>query len=79
MKNIRDTCIDYLKKEDIKRDMRAIIQPIGILIYNEIYVYLMFICIYHVFIALVLLMILYILLRKPKWSNMSNMNNMNNI
>jgi len=75
MKNIRDTCIDYLKKEDIKRDMRAIIQPIGILIYNEIYVYLMFICIYHVFIALVLLMILYILLRKPKWSNMSNMNN----
>ena len=73
MKNIRDTCIDYLKKEDIKRDMRAIIQPIGILIYNEIYVYLMFICIYHVFIALVLLMILYILLRKPKWSNMNNM------
>lgn len=72
MKNIRDTCIDYLKKEDIKRDMRAIIQPIGILIYNEIYVYLMFICIYHVFIALVLLMILYILLRKPKWSNMNN-------
>ena len=72
MKNIRDTCIDYLKKEDIKRDMRAIIQPIGILIYNEIYVYLMFICIYHVFIALVLLIILYILLRKPKWSNMNN-------
>lgn len=72
MKNIRDTCIDYLKKEDIKRDVRAVIQPIGILIYNELYVYLMFICIYHVFIALVLLTILYILLRKPKWSNMNN-------
>ena len=72
MKNIRDTCSDYLKKEAIKRDVRAVIQPIGILIYNELYVYLMFICIYHVFIALILLTILYILLRKPKWSNMNN-------
>ena len=39
MKNsIRDTCIDFLKNEDIKRDLKAVIQPIGQLIYNEIYV-----------------------------------------
>jgi hypothetical protein len=74
MKNsIRDTCIDFLKNEDIKRDLKAVIQPIGQLIYNEIYVYLLLICIYHVVVVLVLVTILYLVITtKPKfvlWEN----------
>ena len=71
MKSIRDTCIDFLQNEDIKRDLKAVIQPIGRIIYKEIYVYVLFICIYHVFIVLIMLNILYILLRKPKMEGLS--------
>jgi len=70
-KSIRDSCIDFLKKEDIKRDLKAVIQPIGQLIFNEIYVYLLLICIYHVVVVLLLLTILYIIITNPKWHKIS--------
>ena len=35
MKNIRDTCIDFLKNEDTKKDIREIIKPVVNIIYNE--------------------------------------------
>ena len=49
MKSIRDKCIDFLKNEDTKRDVKEIIKPIVHIIYNEIYIYIWFICLYNVF------------------------------
>lgn len=63
MKSIRDTCIEFFKNEDIKRDVKDIVQPIFTMVYNEIYVYLWLICIYHVFFILIVLANLYLLLK----------------
>ena len=54
-KIIRDTCIEYLNKEDIKHDLKEILKPIVSTIYNEIYIYIWLICFYNVvFIFIVL-------------------------
>lgn len=63
MKSIRDTCIDFFKNEDIKRDVKAMILPIGGMIYNELYPYLWFICIYNVFLIFIVLANLILLLQ----------------
>jgi hypothetical protein len=63
MKSIRDTCIDFLQNEDTRRDVRAIIQPIGVMVYNEAYPYMWFLCVYHVFLTFIILAILIILIR----------------
>jgi len=62
MKNIRDTCINFLKNEDIRNDMKEIVKPIGSMVYNEIYIYLWFICIYNVFLFFIILAILFLLI-----------------
>ena len=62
-KNIRDTCIDFFKNEDIKRDVKEIISPIVNIIYNEFYVYIWFICLYTVFLTFIILVNLFLLLR----------------
>lgn len=63
-KNIRDTCIEFFKNEDIKRDVKEVIKPIVLIIYNELYVYIWFICIYNVFLIFIVLAILYLLIRR---------------
>jgi hypothetical protein len=63
-KNIRDTCIEFFKNEDIKRDVKEVIKPIGLIIYNELYVYIWFICIYNVFLIFIVLAILYLLIKR---------------
>jgi hypothetical protein len=63
MKNIRETCIEFFQKEDIKRDVKEMIKPIVNVIYNEIYVYIWLLCIYHVFFIFVVLANLFLLLR----------------
>ena len=63
MKSIRDTCIEFFQSEDIKRDVKAIIKPIVGIIYNDIYPYLLFLCIYHVLLLLLVLVNLILFLR----------------
>ena len=63
MKTIKDSCIDLLKNEDIRKDMREMIRPICQIIYNEIYIYVWFICLYNVFFIVLLLFNLFLLLR----------------
>ena len=36
MKSFMDTCIDFFQSEDMKKNMKGIIQPIGSMVYNEI-------------------------------------------
>ena len=62
MKNIRETCIEFLKSEDIRKDVREIIKPIVNIIYNEIYVYIWFICFYNVILIFLVVANLYLLL-----------------
>jgi hypothetical protein len=61
MKNICDSFVDFFKNEDIKRDVKKIIRPIGSMLYNELYIYIWFICIYHVFFIFIVLINLYLL------------------
>ena len=63
MKSIKERCIDLLKNEDIRKDMREIIRPISEIIYNEIYVYIWFICFYNVVLLVLFIINLYFLFR----------------
>jgi hypothetical protein len=70
-KNIRDTCIDFFKNEDIKRDVKEILKPIVHIVYNEIYVYIWVICFYNVFLTFVILANLFLLLKLLSKSSMN--------
>jgi hypothetical protein len=63
MQNIRETCLQFFQNEDIKRDVREMIRPIVGIMYNELYPYLLLLCIYNIFLIFIVLAILVILLR----------------
>ena len=63
MKNFRETCIDFFKNEDIKKDVKEMMKPIFSLIYNEIYVYVWIIAIYNIFFTFIILAMFFILLK----------------
>ena len=63
---IQDTCIDFFKNEDIKSVFREMIRPIVNIIYNEIYIYIWFICIYIVFLTFIILANLVLLLQRTR-------------
>jgi hypothetical protein len=63
MNIIRDTCIDFFKNEDIKKDMKEMMTPIFNLIYNEIYIYIWIIAIYNIFFLFILLGMFFLLVR----------------
>jgi hypothetical protein len=69
MKNIKDTCIEFLQNEDIRKDVKDIIKPIVDIVYNEIYVYLWLICLYNVFLIFIILANLFLLLHFLKKPN----------
>lgn len=72
MKNIRDTCIEFFKNEDIKRDVKDMFKPIASFIYDEIYIYIWIICIYNIFFILIVLAILYLIVRLLHNQNLLN-------
>ena len=63
VKSIKDTCIEFFKNEDTKRELKDIVKPLFSFIYNEIYIYLLLICIYHIFFFFIVLVNLYLLLK----------------
>lgn len=63
IKNLRDSCIDFLKNENTKKEMQEMIKPIFGMIYNEIYVYVWIIAICHIFFVVMLLSMFVILLQ----------------
>ena len=72
MRSIRETCIDFFKNEDIKRDVKDIIRPIGTILYNEIYIYIWLICIYHIFFIFIVLANLFLLFKLLNKVNVTN-------
>lgn len=63
MKNIRETCIEFFKNEDTKRDVKEILKPIVHIIYNEIYIYIWFLCLYNVFLIFFVLANLFLVIK----------------
>jgi len=64
MSLLRDQCVLLFQNEDIKRDVHGLLKSTIGIIYNEIYPYLVLICIYSVLILILILGILFLLLRK---------------
>ena len=69
MKNIRDTCIEFLQREDTRRDVKEIIKPIANVIYNETYLYLWLICLYNVFLIFFILANLFLVINLYQRTN----------
>ena len=66
MKNIRDTCIEFFQNEDTRKDVKEMIKPVVQIIYNELYLYIWFICFYNVFLIFIILANLFLLLKLLK-------------
>jgi len=60
---MKDTCVDFFQKEDIKLCIREFIRPVVSIIYNEIYPYLWLICLFNVFLFIITLANLLLLLK----------------
>jgi len=63
MKSIKDSIIDFVKSEEIKQDLYSIVEPVRNSIYNEMFPYLMFICIYITVLTFIILTNLILLVR----------------
>ncbi len=64
MDSMWDTCISYMKTDEARRHLReSVIVPMGDILYNEMYFYVWFICLYHVFLILIILANLFLLLK----------------
>ncbi len=70
MKSIKDSIIEYVKSEETKKDLYSIVEPIRESIYNELYPYLLFICIYVAVITFIILTNLVLLVRM--FNNLGN-------
>jgi hypothetical protein len=72
LKSIRDICIEYFKKDDIKQDLKEILKPIVATIYNEIYIYIWLICFYNVIFIFIVLANFILLVRFIRKNNIMN-------
>jgi len=63
MKNFKDTFMSFFANEDIQRDIKAIVKSMGLGLYNELYVYIWFICLYNVLLLFLVCVILFMLTR----------------
>ena len=73
MKNIKDALIEFLKNENIKKELSEVIKPLGTLVYNEIYIYLWSICIFNIFLIFIILANLILLLKLFKLTEIISM------
>jgi uncharacterized membrane protein len=62
MQRIKETVIDFFKNEETKKELKSMTRPIFNMIYNEMYVYILLICIYNIVLVFILLVILYMLI-----------------
>jgi len=63
MKNLKDSCIHFFDNEDMRKNIKDILTPLGDIIYNEIYAYIWVICFYNIFLFVIILANLYLLLK----------------
>jgi hypothetical protein len=63
MKSLRESMVDFIHSEDLKKNIYSVIQPVYNNLYNELYPYLWFICIYMVILTFIILANLVLLVR----------------
>jgi hypothetical protein len=54
---------EWLKNEDIQRNFRKASGAVAAAIYNEMYIYILFICVYNIFLLAIVVINLYLLVR----------------
>lgn len=55
--------MSFFSNEDIQRDIKSIVKTMGLGLYNELYMYVWFICIYNVLLLFLVCVNLYLLYR----------------
>ena len=60
---LREQCLKLFQNEDLKRDVHGLLKSVIGIIYNELYPYVLLICIYNVFLLILILGILFMLYR----------------
>ena len=63
MKSIRDSCIELFKDENIKKDIKTLLEPLVEIIYNDLYVYIWSICFFNLFLFVIIILNLVLLLK----------------
>ena len=77
MKNIKDSCIEFLNNANTMKELKDILKPLTSSIYNELYIYIWIICFYSIVMFLLILANLYVLmnmLNKTKILHMQYIN-----
>ena len=54
---------EWLKNEDIQRNFRKASVAVAAAVYNEVYIYIWFICVYNIFLLVVVVINLYFLIK----------------
>ena len=54
---------EWLKNEDIQRNFRKASGVVATAVYNEMYIYIWFICVYNIFLLIVVVINLYLLVK----------------
>ena len=62
MKNIKDSCIEFLNNANTMKEIKDILKPLTTSIYNELYIYIWIICFYSIIMFLLILANLYVLM-----------------
>ena len=66
MKSIKETIYDLVQNENIQNEIKQIFKPFGIIIYNEIYFYILLILVYCGLLFLAILGTLFYLINMHK-------------
>jgi hypothetical protein len=73
---ILELCQDYFLSKGGYSDLKkGILEPIGSIVYNELYFYVWFICLYHVFLLIIVVANLILLLRLLQFTTLYYTNN----
>jgi hypothetical protein len=78
MLHIRDTCIEFFKNEDTRKNVKEMLKPITNIIYNEMYYYIWFICIYNVLLLFIIIVNLVLLIKLLNFKPVSSIDMISN-
>ena len=78
MLHIRDTCIEFFKNEDTRKNVKEMLKPITNIIYNEMYYYIWFICVYNVLLLFIIIVNLVLLIKLLNFKPVSSIDMISN-
>lgn len=61
-----ENVLSFIETPQFKKQIQNVIHPVGKMIYNEIYIYIWFICLYNVFLIFIVMANLFLLIRMLK-------------